>query len=150
MVLGSSECSGDANNMWGKTINCIREVAREVLGVLQGNFGAQQGDWWCNGEVQGQVEAKKVAMLMESKDKEEERTNMVKNKVANKDTKLAINIAKTSAFECLHAKLGDKSRDKKLYRLAKARERKSRDLIEVKCIKDEDGKVLMEEAHIRL
>nr|XP_009605301.1 uncharacterized protein LOC104099877 [Nicotiana tomentosiformis] len=38
---------------------------------------------------------------------------------------------------------------RKLYKLAKIRERKSRDLDQVRCIKDEDGKVLVEEVCIR-
>ncbi|KAG5629186.1 hypothetical protein H5410_000903 [Solanum commersonii] len=36
--------------------------------------------------------------------------------------------------------LGDKGIYKKLYRLAKARDKKARDQDEVKCIKDEEGK----------
>lgn len=36
-----------------------------------------------------------------------------------------------------------------MYMLSKARERKPRDLDQVKCIKDEDSKVLVEEEHIR-
>ncbi|XP_070027766.1 uncharacterized protein [Nicotiana sylvestris] len=39
--------------------------------------------------------------------------------------------------------------EKKLFRLAKARERKVHDLDQVKCIKDGDGRVLLDEAHIR-
>ncbi|KAG5583105.1 hypothetical protein H5410_053732 [Solanum commersonii] len=39
--------------------------------------------------------------------------------------------------------------EKKLYRLAKARERKARDLDQVKCIKDEEGKILVEETAIK-
>lgn len=37
----------------------------------------------------------------------------------------------------------------KLFWLAKARERKARDLDQVRCIKDENDKVLMEEAQIK-
>jgi len=36
-----------------------------------------------------------------------------------------------------------------LYRLTKARERKARDLDQVKCIKDEEGNVLVEETSIK-
>lgn len=43
---------------------------------------------------------------------------------------------KIVAFKYLYAKLG-KNRDKKLYRLAKTRVRRDRDLNHVKCIKEE-------------
>ncbi|KAF3669255.1 putative UDP-sugar transporter-like isoform 2 [Capsicum annuum] len=39
--------------------------------------------------------------------------------------------------------------EKITYRLAKARERKGRDLDQVKCIKGEDGRVLVEDVHIK-
>ncbi|XP_059310895.1 uncharacterized protein LOC132062320 [Lycium ferocissimum] len=45
--------------------------------------------------------------------------------------------------------LEDKSMDKKLYQLAKERERRACDLDQVKCIKDEDGRVLVEDTLIR-
>ena len=45
--------------------------------------------------------------------------------------------------------LEEKSRDKKLYRLAKDKERRACDLDQVKCIKGEDGIVLVEDALIR-
>lgn len=47
-------------------------MTREVLGVSKGRSGGHQGDWWCDGEVQVKVEAKKVAYvkLVESNDEE--------------------------------------------------------------------------------
>lgn len=42
-MMGVWRSSGDVESIWDKTISCIKEAAREVLGVSKGNFGGRQG-----------------------------------------------------------------------------------------------------------
>ncbi|KAM3288907.1 hypothetical protein P3S67_022337 [Capsicum chacoense] len=149
--MGVWECRGDADSMLDRVARCIRENASEVLGVSRGRAGHHRGDWWWNKEVKKKVETKKgaYANLVESKDEEEKRVNKKEYKLARKEAKLAVTAAKTAAFETLYAGLQEKKGGKKLFRLAKARERKGRDLDQVKCIKGEDGTMLVEDGHIK-
>nr|XP_009618933.1 uncharacterized protein LOC104111038 [Nicotiana tomentosiformis] len=80
-----------------RSSRCIKEAAREILGVSKGCNGGRNGDWWWNGEVQRKVNTKKAAYLklVESIDEEEKRSNRERYKLARKEAKLAV---KTAAF----------------------------------------------------
>ena len=56
---------------------------------------------------------------------------------------------KNNPYERLYPKLEIREGEKDVFELARLREKKTRDLGNIRCIKDEDGKVLVEEATIQ-
>lgn len=68
-------------------------------------------------------------------------------KVKN-ETKKAVSEAKTQDFDELYQSLRIKREDKTIYMLAYERERKKRDLNQVKCVKDEEDKILVHQKDI--
>ncbi|XP_047264216.1 uncharacterized protein LOC124896645 [Capsicum annuum] len=147
--IGVWKCRGDVDVAWDRAASCIMDTAREVLGVSRGRAGQHKENWWWNEEVKKKVKSKKKAYVkyFESKDEYEKQMNREVYNEARKEAKLAVMAAKTTMFESLYAGLGEKDREKRLYRLAKAREQKGRDLNQVKCIRG-DGRVLVEDVQI--
>ncbi|XP_070009540.1 uncharacterized protein [Nicotiana sylvestris] len=46
VTMGAWRCSGEASATLTMTAQCIRETARQVLGVSKGYSGGHKGDWW--------------------------------------------------------------------------------------------------------
>jgi len=87
--------------------------------------------------------------FMNSGTEEEKEISRVSYKALKKVAKRAIAIAKNIAYDRLYQKLGTKEEEKEVFKLARARERRTRDLGGVRCIKDASGKVLSKDTAIR-
>ena len=74
---------------------------------------------------------------------------MERYKEAKRETKKAVSEAKAKVFEELYRRLDTKEGEKELFKLAKARDRRTNDLNQIKCIKDEDEKVLVKDEEIK-
>ena len=58
-------------------------------------------------------------------------------------------VAKNNAYERLYQKLSPKGGENEVFKLARARETRIRNLGSVRCIKDEEGRVPVEDAKVR-
>jgi len=70
-------------------------------------------------------------------------------KAAKKVAKQLVAAAKSRAYDKLYQKMETKEGEKVVLKLARARDRRTSDLGVVRCIKDENGKVLSEVAEIK-
>ena len=64
-------------------------------------------------------------------------------KLAKKEAKKAVQNARTKVNKEMYEKLDTKEVEKDIYRFARIRRKKTRDLCTVRCVKDDDQKVLV-------
>jgi hypothetical protein len=69
--------------------------------------------------------------------------------IAKKTAKWAVSKVRGRMYDELYQRLGTKEGEKDIYRMAKSRERKTRDIIQVKCIKDETERLLTKDEDIK-
>ena len=69
--------------------------------------------------------------------------------VAKKEAKKVVRNARDKVYKEVYDKLDTKEGEKDIYRLAKMRDMKSRDLGMVRCIKDETQRVLVKDEEIK-
>eukprot|EP00262_Sarcandra_glabra_P012088 TRINITY_DN3039_c0_g2_i3.p1 TRINITY_DN3039_c0_g2~~TRINITY_DN3039_c0_g2_i3.p1 ORF type:complete len:402 (+),score=55.32 TRINITY_DN3039_c0_g2_i3:275-1480(+) len=139
-------CEGDPNEMWEQMARCLKRIAKEVLGESKGRKGVQKDTWWWNADIQKSIAEKKCF-----KEWQKTRTmdDLERYKLAKREAKKAVSKVKYEAYDNLYTRLGTKEGEKEIYKLAKIREKKTRDLDQVRCIRDEDQRVLVKEDEIK-
>ncbi|CAL5400242.1 unnamed protein product [Camellia sinensis] len=144
---GTWDLEGGANTIWNSMANCMRRISREVLGESKGTGPSSKETWWWREEVQAVIKAKKECFKKWQKDRTEE--NLKSYRLANKEVKKVVREIKLKVYDDLYTRLDSKEGEKMVYKLAKMRERKTRDFNQVKCIKSEDSKVLVKDDEIK-
>ena len=144
---GPWEEGGDADNVWMKMATCIRKVASEEFGVSRGRRSEDKDTWWWNDDVQKAIKEKKDCFRRLYLDRSAD--NIEKYKMAKKAAKRAVGEARGRAYEDLYQRLGTKEGERDIYKMAKIRERKTRDIGQVKCIKDGAGQLLVKDEEIK-
>jgi hypothetical protein len=113
---------------------CIRKVASEEFGVTKGGKRETKETWWWNEKVQNATKEKKECFRRMHLDRSV--NNVERYKVAKKTAKRAVREVRGQMYDKLYQRLGTKEGKKDIYMIVKSRERKTRDIIQVKCIKD--------------
>jgi hypothetical protein len=75
--------------------------------------------------------------------------NVERYKVAKKTAKRTVSEVRGQMYDGLYLRLGTKEGGKDIYRMAKGRERKTRDIIQVKSIKDATQRLLTKDEDIK-
>jgi hypothetical protein len=75
--------------------------------------------------------------------------NVERYKVVKKTAKWVVSETRGQMYDGLYQRLGTKEGEKDIYRMAKSRERKMRDIIQVKCIKDVTERLLTKDEDIK-
>ncbi|PWA61716.1 hypothetical protein CTI12_AA372050 [Artemisia annua] len=142
----------DADQIWNTLVFTIRDAAKDFLGVTSGSARTQstcRESWWFSEEVQIKVAEKqarfKEFLLSRESDQADRASAEERYKVAKREAKKAVVVAKDKAYEDLYKKLDSKEGANDIFRIAKARERRRRDLGNIKYIKDEGGCTIVNE-----
>ncbi|GJN13562.1 hypothetical protein PR202_gb00280 [Eleusine coracana subsp. coracana] len=122
-------------------------VASEVFGVSRGGKQEAKDTWWWNDEVQRAIKEKKECFKCLHLDKSA--TNIEGYKIAKRAAKQAMSVAKGQAYDNLYQRLGTKEGEKDIYRMARIREQKTRDINQIKYIKDGVDRLLVRDDEIK-
>ena len=130
------------SSVWKGYQDCVVETAEEICGKKRGK--CRHGEtWWWKEEVKEAIDKKKAAFKCMKADGNDETKEMYK--IAKKEAKKAVAKAKSEATMEMMNDFHGKQGLNKLYKVAKQRSREQKDIVGMKCIKDDQGKLCFDE-----
>ena len=146
-VIESGILSGQED--WQTIAEMIRSIARKELGETSGKVSTagRQETWWWNQEVQEKLKDKKKAK--KAWDTIRDDASKLAYKTAIKQAKREVAKARNKAYEELYEKLETKEGENEVFKIAKQKNRQSKDVQQVRVIKSKTGEILMEEEKVK-
>ena len=147
-VLDEIELKDDVDDWWQHNAEVILRQGNEIFGKTSGKGPPNDKEtWWWNEEVEKCIKKKKEAKKKYYADRNQNNRDILRR--ANKAAKKAVAVARAKASEEMYEELETIEGQKKVYRIAKARDRKSKDFTHIKHMKDERGNVLYNDNEIK-
>ncbi|KAK4309954.1 hypothetical protein Pmani_018421 [Petrolisthes manimaculis] len=136
----------DPNTWWNDANRMILRAGKEVLGETSGKIWENKETWWFNEDVQEKVRAKKMV----KKKWEESKLDVDREsyKICCKEAKQTVAVAKSEGYDHLYEELDTKEGQGKIFKLAKSRNKSTKDITHIRQIKDDTGTVLRKERDI--
>lgn len=140
-VLREVKLPDDVQEWWSYNSNVITKAGKDVLGVTTGKGPPEDKEaWWWNEEVQKAIKVKKDAKKQwDLTGRQEDREAY---KTAKKKAKRAVAKAKAEAVDGAYEELERRQDGRQLLRIAKAKDKATKDITSMRQIKDESGVVL--------
>ena len=134
---------------WQRIAEMIRSIARRELGETSGKVSTagRRETWWWNQEVQEKLKNKKKAK--KAWDTIRNDASKLAYKIARKQAKREVGKARNKAYEKLHEKLETKEGKNEVFKIAKQRNRQSKNVQQVRVIKSKTDEILMEEEKVK-
>ena len=142
-VLSERRLLENVQEWWEANSTVIVRAGQEVFGMTTGR--RPPGDketWWWNDEVKDAIRAKKEAKKKWDASGRQEERDIYRQ--ANKEAKKEVARSKAHAMDEVYKELETPEGERKIYRIAKARDKSAKDFTQIRQIKDEQGVVLWE------
>ena len=119
------------------------------LGETSGKISTagKRETWWWNQEIQEKLKDKRNAKKVW--DTIRDHASKLAYKTARKQAKREVAKARNKAYEELYEKLETKQGENESFKIAKQRNRQSKDVQQVRVIKSKTGEILMEEEKVK-
>ena len=143
---------GDVNVIWGSLRQCLLEVADEVCGKTKGNQRHSQ-TWWWNDEVAAAIKEKqRLYKLYDKSKKDGNKICMEENRrlyqTAKCEAKRAVYKAQEEERKKFGEMLDEEDGKGTVFRVAKQMVRSNRDVVGGGCVKDVNGKIVVDDKKI--